>query len=620
MIWLRRAIAIPLAVIFIILSLLVLLAFRVNATVGNPDFYSEQLQQADVYNFICDDVLPEALAEAGIGEDDGGASIIIAPLKLHLVTVVRQTLPPEWLQAQVEDAVNEVVPYVWGEKDTFRVDIQLKDRAEAAGEAIKNVLHREDVFPVLYGQLIASITDEVTSAEDGMPAMLATSEEEIELMLRQVLPEDWLLEQIDRAIDEVVPYLAKEQEHFDLEIDITRPLDELEEVLADLLSRQEAYDRLFVEMLAPALQQNLEEITHLPIGVELTEDEIIAVARGALPLEGYQALMHDLVGQLFAYIRGEQEELEVTIYLADYKPGIAAALGQLVDKKIEASFDSLPACSEAQLLELLSDPSLENLLCRPADISYQEFKELVGLEPGSLVQPIIEMGIPDEWILTEAELGQLFGGEDEDNVLGQIRELVQEGLTFTEEDLKEAMGNDATALEDIRQLIADGLTFTEQDLKQLMGDGEVDGSGEQMAVFEELRSNLGTAKRWLNFVWLIPFLLLLAVGALGGRCWSSRLIWAATLLAVMAIIAYIIFGPVFSATAQPVIDRTVTEGFGQTEGITSLMAQKGVAVAQNAIDSFISGLKNQAIAIIITSVVLIGAGVVLHNWDRIRRS
>jgi len=473
---------------------------------------------------------------------------------------------------------------------------------------------------VLYGQLIALITDEVISAEDGMPAMLATSEEEIELMLRQVLPEDWLLEQIDRAVDEAIPYLSKGQEHFDLEIDIARPLDELEEVLADLLSRQEAYDRLFAEMLAPALQQNLEEITRLPIGGELAEDEIIAVAREALPLERYQALMHDLVGQLFAYIRGEQEELEVTIYLADYKPGIAVALDQLVDEKIEASFDSLPACSEAQLLELLSDPSLENLLCRPADISYQEFKGLVGLELGSLVQPVIEMGLPDEWTLTEAELGQLFGGEGGEDILLQGRELVQEGLTFTEEDFKEAVGTDATALEDIRQLIADGLTFTEQDLKQLMSDGEDDGSGEQMAVFEELRSNLGTAKMWLNFIWLVPLLLLLAVGVLGGRRWSSRLIWTAALLAVMAIIAYIIFGPVFSATAQPVIDRTVTAGFGQTEGITSLMAQKGVIVAQNAIDSFISGLRNQAIAIIIASVVLIGAGVVLHNWDKIRRS
>ncbi|MQY81030.1 MAG: hypothetical protein GH158_02150 [Dehalococcoidia bacterium] len=439
----------------------------------------------------------------------------------------------------------------------------------------------------------------------------------MEVMLRKVVPEDWLLGQMDSAFNEMVPYLTKEQAHFTLEIDITRPLDELEKVLADFLSRRETYDSLFAEMLAPTIQQNLAEITRLPFDVELTDDEIIAAARAVMPLEWYQPLVKDLVSQIFAYLRGEQAELELVIPLADRKPEIAAALGELADEKMGSAFDSLPVCSRAHLLELLSDPSLENILCRPVDISYQEFKELVGIDAVSLVQPLIEMGIPDEWILTEADMNQLFGGEGKDNILNQVRELVQEGLVFDEEDLNKIIGTDV-ALEDIRQSIADGLTFTEQDFKSLMGDAGDTGAGEQMEAFEQVRSGLGMAKKWLNFVWIIPFLLLLAVGVLGGRQWSSKLIWAAALLAAMALIAYIIFGPVFSATAQPVIDQTLAMEFNQTEGITLLMAQKGTILAQNAVDSFISGLRNQAIAIIIASVVLIGVGVVLYNWDKIR--
>ena len=193
MIWLRRTIAVLLAVVFIILSVLVMVAFRVNGTVGNHDFYVEQLHQADVYHFIYDDVLPAALEESGAGEDAEGVGAIITPWKPHLVDMARQTVPPEWLQSQVEHAVGEVVPYVWGETDTFRIDIQLKDRVEAGAEAIKNLLHREDVFPVLYEQLIQLATSEVTSSEDGMLSMLAISEEEMGIMLRRVLPEDWLL-------------------------------------------------------------------------------------------------------------------------------------------------------------------------------------------------------------------------------------------------------------------------------------------------------------------------------------------------------------------------------------------------------------------------------------------
>ncbi len=618
MLWLRRTGAVLLAVIFVILSLLVLVAFRVNATAGNPDFYTEQLQQADVYHFVYDDVLPAALEESGIGEDTGGVGVIISPLQPHLVDVVRQTLPAEWLQAKVAHVINEVVPYVWGETDTFRIDIQLKDRVVAGGEAIKNALHREDVFPVMYEQLIQLVNSEVTSSEDGMLAMLAISEEEMGIMLRQVLPEDWLLEQIDRAVDEVVPYLTKEQAHFALEIDITRPLDELEEVLVDFLSRKETYDSLFTEMLAPAIQQNLGEVIELPLGMELTEDEIIATAKDMLSLEWYRTLVHDLVDQIFAYLRGPQDELELTISLVDRKSEIAGTLGRLADKKIESAFDDLPACSLAHLLEFLSNPSLENILCRPADMSYQDFKELVGIDVGSLVQPLIELGLPDEWVLTEADINQLLGGEGGDNVLRQVRELVQEGLTFTEEDLSEIIGTDTVALEDIRQWIGDGLILTEQDLRDLMGDTGNAGAGEQMAAFEEVRSGLGTAKKWINFIWIVPFLLLIAVGALGGRQWSSRLIWAAALLAAMSVIAFTSFGPVFSATAQPVIDQTLME-LSQVEGITPSIAEKGAILAHNAIDSFVSGLRNQSLGILIASVLLIGAGVVWYNWDKIRR-
>lgn len=620
MIWLRRVIAIPLAVLFVILALLVLLAFRVNATVGNPDFYAEQLQQAGVYQFIYDDLLPAALAESEMDGDSGDVSIIISPLKPHIVDMVRQTVPPVWLQVQVEHAANEVVPYVWGETATFRIDVPLKDRVEAGAGAVKNLLHQEDVFPVLYEQLIQLTTNEIASAEDGMPAMLATAEEEMEAMLRTVLPEDWLLAQLDSAIDEMVPYLTKETEHFTLEIDLAEPLNKLEGVLIDFLSKPENYDSLFADMLVPALQQNLGKVTELPLGMELTGDEIIAAAKDMLTLEWYQSLVEDLVSQIFAYLRGEQDELALVIPLADRKPEIAATLARLADMKVESAFDDLPVCSEAHLRELLSDPSLENIPCRPFDISYQEFKELVGIDVGSLVQPLIELGIPDEWIITESDMNRLFGGEDEDNILVQARELVQGGLIFTEADLKEFTGGDTMALEDIRQQIADGLVFTEQDLKNLMSDAGGAGAGEQMATFEQVRSSLGTAKKLLNFIWIAPLLLLIALGALGARRWSSKLIWAAALLALMSIIAYIIFGPVYSAAAQPVINQALTMEFGQSGGMSSLLAEKGADLAQNAIDTFIRGLRNQAIAITIASVVLLGVGVVLHNWEKIRRT
>ena len=95
MIWFRRIIALPLALLFIILSLLVLVTFRVSDTLGNPDFYNEQLRQADIYNFIYDDLLPTALAEAEVTGDISKAGIDVSRLEPYLRVIY--TWLPLWL-------------------------------------------------------------------------------------------------------------------------------------------------------------------------------------------------------------------------------------------------------------------------------------------------------------------------------------------------------------------------------------------------------------------------------------------------------------------------------------------------------------------------------------------
>jgi hypothetical protein len=167
MIWFRRIIALPLALIFIILSIPILLFFRVNGTLGNPDFYNEQLRRADIYNFIYDDLLPAALAEANFAGGISEAGIDISWLEPYLIDIAEQTVPREWLEIQVEQAVNGVVPYVWGKTESFNIRITLKDRVVAAGGAIKNTLHKEGLSSALYDQLIAFVLDKLPSDEIG---------------------------------------------------------------------------------------------------------------------------------------------------------------------------------------------------------------------------------------------------------------------------------------------------------------------------------------------------------------------------------------------------------------------------------------------------------------------
>ncbi|HEX77020.1 MAG TPA: hypothetical protein G4O03_01215 [Dehalococcoidia bacterium] len=619
MIWLRRLIALPLALTFIILFILMLVIFRINGTLGNPDFYTDQLRQADIYNFIYDDVLPAALEETELG-DVPGAVIDISEMKPHILSMVEQTLPPQWLQTQVEQVINRALPYVLGDTEAFTVNIPLKDRVEAAAEAVKDTLHKEDVFPNLYDQAMDRILDEAIPNMGGLPPPLALSEDELESMVRTVLPPEWILTQIEGAIDEVVPYLTKEKEQFTVRVNIIERLDALETVVADILKGPQIYDHLFEDVVAPAIKQNIQEVTQLPIGVALTDEEILWAVKEILPLDWYQTRVTEIVGQVFSYFRGTQDSSEVVIPLTDRKPVVARVLGELVDRKLESLVDSLPVCTEAQLQELLTSPPLNGLpLCRPPDMSYAEFKALLGIDIGTMLTPLVNMWIPDQLAFTEADLRQLSGGQGDEDMLSQAKEWLHRGLTYTDEDLRAHLGADYETLDEVRQWIASGFTFTEEELRHWIRgmDGDAD---EQWQAFDEVRSQLGTGRRWKMAAWVMPALILVAIGALGGRRWSSRLVWAAAVLALMAIIAYAIFGPLFSALAQPKIDDALTGAVSQAEGFQALLADKGVTMAQNAIDSFVGGLKSQALSLLAVALALIALGSAWHIWAGKRRA
>jgi hypothetical protein len=93
-------------------------------------------------------------------------------------------------------------------------------------------------------------------------------------------------------------------------------------------------------------------------------------------------------------------------------------------------------------------------------------------------------------------------------------------------------------------------------------------------------------------------------------------LWGASVLAIASLIVVIVLGPVFSALAQPRIDDALAEVVSGTEGVQALAAAKGVAIAQDAIDSFIGGINIWAIVLLVLSLVAIAAVIFWQFWRR----
>jgi hypothetical protein len=475
MIWLRRILTIPLILIFVIIFISVLLITQLNGTLGSSGFYNDQLRRADMYNWIYDDFMPVALDEA---EENQGSDL---PIPLHvikddLVSVIKETLPPDWLQSQTENAIKAIVPYVVGDKDSFSIHIQLRDR-----------------------------------------------------------------------------------------IDLLAP------AVIEVASQQEIYDYLMYELIENVILTNVGQAVDLPFEVIISEGEIFSAITQVLPPEWVQERLAEIINELAAYLKGDTDRVDIVVDLADSKTAAIDRITSLADQKLRTAFNALPECNQAdfeQALLNLTPGSLPD--CRPAGLDYEGFKDALGIDVASSIDQMIGDSMPDSWVYTDAQLRQSLGIDN------------------------------AEQLDEARDLIANGNTITEADLRDAISDD----SDTDLQTFDDVRHGIHSFRAWIWVLWLIPVLLLVCIGLLGGRSWRTKLAGA---LAVLFITCLVIFIAV-AVIQSKVIDQHAQSLIGDPadhQGVEMVMTEKGNEIAYNAISSFASGIQSK------TLYIMIGSGIAL---------
>ena len=644
MIWIRRFLANILISVVIALFMAFLVVGRVNATLGNPDFYIDQLRRADMYNFIYDKALPTAIDELDSEVELDDTTFELTPrVKAAIVSAARQALPPEWIQARVEDTLSEALPYLAGDTEEFSVTVPLKGRVVGLGEALKDTLHDEEVFNELYGSAVEYAVDQGMKGLEDAPFDLGLSREEMTSAIETLVSRDWLIEQFDGAVDEMVPYFTGDEEHFAIRLELKSRVDAAVDVAKQLLARPETYDYLFDEVVAPVVTEQLGSSVRLPYGITVTQDEVVDAVREVLPHAWLERRLGEIMDEVALYIKGDSDTFEVVVPLADRKAAALEVVKELAERKAEEVLASLPACSWAEAQDIVQNPPPFGQLppCRPADITYQQLKELLGIDLGPAIDGMIGMPIPDEFRFTMADLQQV-AGEGNVDVLDTAREYVSEGWTYTDTDMRETLDQEAEErLDEVRGWIMDGFTFTEEELREWMEGAEGGGPfsepqgmdapewgnvrfalaeegfrGESLAYqkdalddIDAVRGWLGLGRKWFSIAgWAIIAILSALIGFLGGRNWPSRLIWAAAPLLLASAIAYALYGPVYAMVASPRLHEFILDQVRQAGDVPQVFTDKAVTVATNLMDAFMAGIANQALVVlVVTGLVVVGA-------------
>ncbi|MBI4220536.1 MAG: hypothetical protein HY682_10355, partial [Chloroflexi bacterium] len=563
MIWFRRFLAVLLGVVLLVV-LVAATVLRTFDRATSPEFVKSELVKVDAYGFLYGDVLdsaadqlvgdrlealPGGLAEFTFADPEKAKSVILAAIK--------ETFPPEYTQEQAEAALDELLPYLRGETDSFAVRPELDDRARASVSAITKAIDDLDLATQVIDRAVGPNLEQALQQFSIGGAKISVTPERVREIAHRIAPEEWVNQQIGNALTEIVAWLTSDQDSFTIRVQLADRVPAARQEIEALLREAEFTDFLFDSVVKPRLQQAIGSVAALSYGINITDAEMTAALEKAAPREWVDQQLSGIIDVLAAYIAGSSDRLSFAVPLADRREATIAALAGLAETKLRQVTSSLPVCrtagdaaTAASQLAGLRLPS-----CTPPGVDTKAIIDaLIPRLKGDLDRIVggnFPQTISFDRALLEAQLGK-----DAFASIDQARELIGGGLTWSDQDIVRSIaGNDGRSLdsEDLRKVFNHDFAFTEADLLNNLSDGDL----------QQFQSGRSTIRTVLSLGWLtllLPILLAAIIGVLGGRRWPSRLAWGAGSLFVTGVIVWVALSIAYGRI-QPQVHQAIVDSF-----------------------------------------------------------
>lgn len=619
MIWFRRFLALIFIAVFVPSLVLTITVLGVNGTFLEPEFWIDELEKADVYNFVYDDLLPAGVDEALPSIADA-SPVDLTLLRDDLIDGAREILPPDWMQEQTENAIRTVPGYLLGDIDSFELKIETKERVASAFEVIDDTIQDDETFVPLYDQIIneAVTSDSIVSLLEGEDSgstgteeaslKLPLTPEEMAGFIREIMPAEWLQVRAGEALEAIEPYAIGDAEGFTITVPLSDRVEVIAEVLKEILAKADTQTLLVDQAITPLVDSSLGtgDLTIAP-GVDIPGGEVDSIVGEVLSGDFITQLEEDVIDTLADYLTGESDTLAVSIDLSALTDALTASLGGSIDGLLAEQYNALPECTVGDILAGGGTAGEGEILsaCRLEGVTWEQVKELSGLDTSTMFEDALGDMLPGETTLAEEEIREILG-PDMSEGLDKVRDWTLNGFTFTEEDILENLGpSTVETVDDVRGYIRDGYVLTEDDILDAIRESE--GGQSDVDSFVLARRYIGMGRSLAVLAWVEIGFLLLLIGSLGGRNWGSRFAWASVVLGLFAGAIWVGTGLLYDGLARPIAVDFAEGRLPSSTGLEKVFTDRAFLFATNVIDDFMAAIASQAL--ILTAIA--GAGLVL---------
>ncbi len=629
MIWVRRFFVLPVGAVFLVLLAFTLFGSRVSATLYDAEFYKRHLAEQQVYGFVLGDLTTASIEELrskppdffSIDLPDNPIDALGLPTT-DLVRSLNVVFPRDWVQLQMEGAIDQVVGYLNGERDELDVHLAIDERVPTTSDELKSLIGRSRIHALVLEHYVAAEVDEAL-AQGAEPLGVRLDRDDVVAAIDGSVPEEWLSLHVNAAIDEVEAYMSSKQDSLRIHVPLYERADAAIEELNALYAGSSLDSGQLAEQIASELEAALPPRVQFSFGVSLTAAEVAGTVAPELSGPWLDEQARLVVAGAAPYIIGKTDDFSANISTVEGRKASLAAVEALVLERLEGRLDALRECGRGEMPFGASVPMRNELpRCSPQGTGTDALLDTIDVDVAGEVARLVGSDFPDSVEYTHEDLRRGMGGEASSSVLAmdRLRVLFSDGWTYTEADLLEDWTDeDGDAVDNLRTLLTDGWRLTQADLDDLASADDDSASASES--LERVRS-LPVGSAGLTLVAALVLVALLAsAGLLGGQTWRGRIAWASGTLAVTSLLLLL----VVTLSIGPVLDSAIGELKAQAaEDLGSPAARLGMNktldVVQSMGDDFVGGVARSSLWLFVIGAVAFGLTFVPEEFiSRFRR-
>jgi hypothetical protein len=637
----RRFLAILLIPIFLVWLTASTVRSGLDRTLFDDSFLADQLEEQDFYNWLHDDLVRVALDDlvnGGLDIDSDYLPEGVTTVEFADPATTREaarslllaTFPPEYLQEITSEALAEFMPYLRGESDEFAIPLALNERVSGFFTGLEDTYVQIDLANVLVDQLIAPAA--IKSAGDFTegPFGLVLTPEQAGDAAREIVPPEWIDEQVFTTLDSLNAYLSGNSDTLAITISFKDRIPIAARVTKEILTESNAEQVIFDKLIKPKITEQIGQITVLSYEVTIDDDEITEAVNRIAPPEWVRGHIDAIIDNVAAYISRDSDDLSYTVDLSDQRDAAMDAVADLAVAKAVEHVNALPQCASlAEVQNALLAISAGRLPgCTNPNLPVDQFLEQLVTRLTAEVKKIIGGQFPDSVTYDESLFTNAIGGQGSTD-LESVRDKIAEGITIDADDVLGQFSDQDQTVDLMLEIIQTGRSYTQVDFDRYREERAANRGTDDLNGVDTFRGTpLGLVLGPLGAAIAtgIGLLILFIIGILGGRSWTSRLIWGASVLTFSALIIWFAFAQVISGVGADFATEAILEEIeiqiaekerqGDSIGMLVLARDEGVEKLRAIGDAITGEFAGYAILWLAAGVIAILAAIAIRVTGR----